>query len=206
MGQTSTSERREIAREYIENGWTPIPVPPGTKEPVLKDWPNKKITVDDVPKYWTNGQNIGVITGEASGWLVVFDLDQPEAMLVAPHILPETRTSGRKSEKDSHYLFNATSPVKSRRFDIDMPDDEEEYPMLELTSRLPPRGITCSGCGRRISENQPDLVLRKLDAGTFLPRYYRQRPGCTSSMQQFMMSSPTEVWRITHRGIDPEVN
>jgi hypothetical protein len=36
-----------------------------------------RLKVSDVPDYFNNGQNIGIITGKASGWLVTVDLDCP---------------------------------------------------------------------------------------------------------------------------------
>jgi putative DNA primase/helicase len=144
LGRPSTSERQELAQQYIENGWAIIPVPFGKKTPVLNEWQKRTITVDDVPRYWSNGQNIGVLTGEPSKWLVDIDLDQPEALRVAPHILPETRTSGHEGKMDSHWWYYATSLLKSRSFYVDIPGDEEERPVLETRANGRQTLIPCS--------------------------------------------------------------
>ncbi len=54
---------------------------------------------------WNNGRNIGLLTGEPSGWLVDVDLDSPEAARIAEHFLPRTLTSGRASSPDSHRWY-----------------------------------------------------------------------------------------------------
>ncbi len=60
---------------------------------------------EDVTKAWNNGQNIGLLTGEPSGWLVDVDLDCPEAVKIAERFLPSTLTSGRASNPDSHWWY-----------------------------------------------------------------------------------------------------
>ena len=64
--------------------------------------------------------------------------------------------------------------------------------------------ITCSGCHRRISQSEPDLLLRKLGSDTFR-RFYHQQERCAGKMHEYMLANPT-VWRITTRSIDPEAN
>src|SRR5580704_10504155 len=58
----------DIALEYIDRGWSPVPVPHKSKGPTAKGWQNLRITEADAPQ-WFNGeaQNIGVLMGEASG-------------------------------------------------------------------------------------------------------------------------------------------
>jgi hypothetical protein len=52
-------------------------------------------------------QNIGVLLGKPSAWLVDVDLDCPEALVVAESLLPDTGCIfGRRSgNPDSHHLF-----------------------------------------------------------------------------------------------------
>jgi putative DNA primase/helicase len=176
----------ERAREYIENGWQCIPIPRGEKNPNRRGWQNERIEAEDVAKHWTNGQNIGVLTGEKSDWIVDVDLDQPEALRVAPYILPETRTSGRESCKDSHRWYRATSPVKSQEWNVEMADGEPR-PMVELRAGkrqtlLPPSVHPCGEqyvwCNRLpVLRLTGEEIARKAEnvavAGLLLKRYPR---------------------------------
>jgi len=96
---------QDAARRYIGRGWAPIPVPANSKNPNRLDWENERWRAEDVPTAWNNGQNIGLLTGEPSGWLVDVDLDCPEAAKIAERFLPPTLTSGRASSPDSHRWY-----------------------------------------------------------------------------------------------------
>lgn len=102
---TSTERTRNAARGYLRRGASVIPVPPGDKDPGRKGWQKLRLTEDDVPKFWTNGQNVGLLTGEPSGWRVDVDLDTPEAIVVADRFLPPTLTHGRESKPRSHWWY-----------------------------------------------------------------------------------------------------
>src|SRR6266536_3113516 len=98
-----------VAREYLERGWAVIPIPHGRKTPLIKEWPKLRITEADAADYF-NGQpqNIGVILGTPSLNLIDIDLDCPEAVMLAPHFLPETPAIfGRTSKLRSHYLYES---------------------------------------------------------------------------------------------------
>jgi hypothetical protein len=99
---SNTEARQRAAALYIERGAAVIPVPRGSKDPGRDGWQNMRITAQDVPRYWTNGQNVGLLTGEPSGWLVDVDLDVQEAVEIAGRFLPQTLTSGRESRPHSH--------------------------------------------------------------------------------------------------------
>jgi hypothetical protein len=98
----------DIARSYIALGWAPIPIPFRQKRPVLDDWEHLRITTETAAKHW-NGvpANVGVILGDASHGLADVDLDCPEARELAPRILPATRTFGRATNPESHWLYVA---------------------------------------------------------------------------------------------------
>src|SRR3954454_21504820 len=93
----------EAAKRYIAAGLAVIPVPAGSKNPNRRGWENERWTVEDVAHQWTNGQNVGLLTGKPSGWLETVDLDVPEAIKIAGPFLPPTRTSGRESTPHSHW-------------------------------------------------------------------------------------------------------
>src|SRR3712207_1527869 len=96
-----------------------IPVRRGEKNPGIPDWQNLQLTVEEVPYYWTNGQNIGALNGAPSGWRVCVDLDVPEALGIAGRFLPPTLTSGRESRRHSHWWYAAPG-TRNRKFkDLD---------------------------------------------------------------------------------------
>ena len=95
------------AARYLQSGVCVIPVPAGEKNPNRSGWESLRIRAEDIPKYWSNGQNIGIHTGEPSGWLVDVDLDTQEARKIAGRFLPATLTSGRDSSPDSHWWYYA---------------------------------------------------------------------------------------------------
>jgi hypothetical protein len=97
----------KAAARYIERGYTVVPVPAKSKNPGRPGWEDLRITLEDVPRYFTNGQNVGIHNGEPSGWLVPVDQDVPEVRSIAGRFLPPTLTSGRDSTPDSHWWFVA---------------------------------------------------------------------------------------------------
>jgi hypothetical protein len=103
----STEKRRRAAAALIRRGTAPIPVPAGEKTPGQTGWEALRITEEEIPHYWTNGQNVGVLCGEPSGWRVDVDLDAAEAVKIAFRFLPATLTSGRKRCPHSHCWYVA---------------------------------------------------------------------------------------------------
>jgi len=72
---------------------------------------------DDVDDYFNDEpSNIGIILGEASGWLVDIDLDCPEAVIIADQFLPHTPMKhGRPSAPNSHWWYTCEG-VKTEKF------------------------------------------------------------------------------------------
>src|SRR3954451_21517354 len=100
---TFPRDPRGAALYYIEHGMAPIPVPDRTKVPVLRGWPDLRLTADALDQYFPLGgrPNVGLLTGrlseEAAGEVVV-DIDCPEALRAADLLLPRTaRQAGRFS-------------------------------------------------------------------------------------------------------------
>ncbi len=110
---------REAARRYIGRGWVPIPIPPNSKNPNRTGWESESWAVEDVDEAWNNGQNIGLLTGQPSGWLVDVDLDCPEAAALAGRFLPTTLTSGREGSPDSHWWHVSEGTENGEWKDID---------------------------------------------------------------------------------------
>src|SRR5262249_34229278 len=55
------------ARDYLRRGWAVIPVPFRRKKPVLKNWPNLRLSELEIPRHFSDRCNVGVLLGEASG-------------------------------------------------------------------------------------------------------------------------------------------
>lgn len=121
MTSRKPKNARDAARDYLQRGWSPIPVQPKSKVPVGKGWPKIRLTEQDLPDRFPKDANIGIILGDASGGLVDIDLDCPEALELADALLPSTKAIfGRKSAPKSHRLYQCTTPGKTKRFeDID---------------------------------------------------------------------------------------
>ncbi len=124
----STEARRKVARSLISRGAAVIPVPAGEKSPGRRGWENLRISPDEVDSYWTNGQNIGLLTGEPSGWLVDIDLDSEEVVKLAGRFLPPTLTGGRKERPHSHWWYRCKG-IESRDF-----EDTDRSKLMELRS------------------------------------------------------------------------
>jgi hypothetical protein len=103
----STQSRRRAAAALIRRGVAVIPVPAGMKNPGRPGWETLRITEKEIPDYWTNGQNVGLLCGEPSGGRVDVDLDTDEAVKIAFRFLPATLTSGRNSRPHSHCWYVA---------------------------------------------------------------------------------------------------
>lgn len=96
----------DAARWYLARGYAPIPVPAGSKVPVLKGWTDLRLADADLPRHFKGTGNIGVLLGEPSGWLVDVDLDCEEALALAPAVLPPTGAkSGRPGKPSSHWWY-----------------------------------------------------------------------------------------------------
>src|SRR5215218_9119011 len=122
----------KAAARYIERGWAPVPIPARQKGPQISDWQHLRIGLEDIPRYFNNGQNVGIITGKASGWLVTVDLDCPEAVALAGRFLEPTLTGGRESVPDCHWWY--ISPGLEHREFEGLPKTASEGTILELRS------------------------------------------------------------------------
>ena len=80
----------DAAYHFVRRGYAPVPIPRGEKGPRISRWPSFRPTEDELPKYFRQDQNVGLILGTASGGLLDVDLDSPEAIAVADSLLPPT--------------------------------------------------------------------------------------------------------------------
>jgi putative DNA primase/helicase len=96
-------------QEYRSRGWQVIPIGYREKGCRQQNWPDLRIAAEDLPRYFHDGpQNIGVLLGEPSRWLVDVDLECAEAVALADEFLPPTdAVFGRPSRRRSHRLYVA---------------------------------------------------------------------------------------------------
>ena len=107
----------QAAIECGKRGWSVIPVPHRSKNPGIDGWQQLRICPETAAEYF-NGQpqNIGLLLGEPSGWIVDVDLDHPRALELAPELLPPTPAKfGRPTKRRSHYLYRVTRPVATKK-------------------------------------------------------------------------------------------
>ena len=126
-------DKQQAVEQHIRDGWAVIPVPAGAKNPNRDGWQHERHPIEAVPELWNNGQNVGVILGEASGGLVDVDLDTTEARAVARYILPTTRTSGRASAPASHCWY-ITDPIPTTKRYQTTGRDKKRQTVVELRS------------------------------------------------------------------------
>lgn len=105
------------AREYLQRGWQPVPIPAGSKGPVAFNWQHLRVMPETVMSEFLGAGNIGLLLGSPSGHLVDVDLDCPEAKELADQFLPPTpAVTGRASSPRSHrwYVCPGIETVRHR--------------------------------------------------------------------------------------------
>ena len=136
MTSHSTISALDVALEYIKRGWNPLPLPFRTKKPVDKGWQRRVIREQDAPKYFnSHAQNIGVVLGPSSGGLTDVDLDCPEAIAIAPYILPQTAIFGRSSARDAHWLYKTDLAEADFEGD-DEKQTEDDKATIKITDKF----------------------------------------------------------------------
>lgn len=122
-----------IAKQYCERGWHPVPLQPREKAITIKDWQSLRIEADDVPRHFKANSNVGILTGEPSGWLIDIDLDHALAVDLADEFLPPTDAEfGRPSKPRSHRLYYVTAPIETYKRQLSRKDGGDM--LVELRS------------------------------------------------------------------------
>ena len=127
-----TTHECQVALSLINRGFAPVPVPVGSKAPIIKNWPDLRITADKVGDYFNGSKplNVGAIWGPASGGRSDVDLDCAEAVTLAPYFLPKTDSIyGRPGKRRSHYLYFCSDPDPKATVRM---SDENKKCMVEL--------------------------------------------------------------------------
>jgi hypothetical protein len=123
------------ARKYIRRRhWKVVPIRPYEKVPRRKDWQNERIKESEIQDSFQKDDNIGILWGKPSHWVVDVDLDCDEAIALAPSFLPKTDSVyGRKTRPSSHYLYRSEG-AGSVKFNDPEPSDPDEACLVELRS------------------------------------------------------------------------
>jgi Bifunctional DNA primase/polymerase, N-terminal/Protein of unknown function (DUF3987) len=181
------SEVPHYARKYTGWGWHVVPIDSHSKRPSLKNWQDLRLKKRELPKYFDETKNIGVLLGSPSRELMDVDLDCEEAINLARSFLPATkRIHGRKSKKTSHFWYHAKFLNGIEKFN----DVDGKSCLLELRGSghqtVVPPSIHPSGerlrweirgKARRISINKLLRAVRKLASATILARHWPEL-GC----------------------------
>src|SRR5215204_738321 len=125
----SASGTRRYAEGYLQRGLAVVPIPERRKRPVIPAWQTLRIRPEELDDYF-NGrpQNLGIILGEPSGWVVDVDLDTPEAIELGPLFLIPTIRSGRESAPRSHWWYRSEG-ARTQRW-----KDKDSVTLVELRS------------------------------------------------------------------------
>jgi len=107
----------EAAVAYCRRGWSPIPIPHRSKNPGYNGWEQTRLKEEELPSRFNGApQNIGVLLGEPSGWLIDVDLDHPRCVELADQFLPPTpAVFGRPGKKRSHREYRVNAPVPTKK-------------------------------------------------------------------------------------------
>ena len=173
-------------RRYIGKGYRPVPVERQGKRVLVPNWPNLEITKDEIAEYFENpNQNVGVILGSRSGWLVDIDLDCEESIDLADSFLPKTHSVfGRRGAPASHRLYVARG-MPPKKF----VDSSDGSMIVEIRSTgqqtvFPPSTHKSGEPIRWVSNGEPAVVemdrlisaTGRLAAATVLARHWDETP------------------------------
>jgi Bifunctional DNA primase/polymerase, N-terminal len=111
----------KLVADYINAGFSPIPIKYKSKQPLNKGWPDLRISNNDIVTYFDGDCiNIGILTGQASNGLVDVDIDDTTALRFAPWFLPETNCIfGRASKPKSHWAYRVPDAETHCKFQAD---------------------------------------------------------------------------------------
>jgi hypothetical protein len=118
LDKINTMSVLEAAIDYQGRGLTVTPL--HGKRPVLRTWQERYLSESELPCYFVDGRNVGIVLGGLAG-IVDVDLDNPVAVAVADLLLPDTVKSGRNKNPRSHHWFVCDPAPPSRRYFLTKP-------------------------------------------------------------------------------------
>ena len=117
LAEQSPTNALEYAAAYTRMGLTVVPNE--GKRPLLQDWTNRRLTEEELPSRFGDGQNLGLVNGEASGGLVIIDVDVSEALKIADLFLKKILRSGREGTPDAHAWYRSPGAKTKKYQDVD---------------------------------------------------------------------------------------
>src|ERR1700720_686573 len=105
----------EAARTLTQRGLYVVPIPSGNNHPVVHEWQNLRLTLDDLESHFADAASIGILLSPSG--LDDVDLDCHEAIAAADVLLPQTAMiHGHRSSPRSHRYYRPTSIPKNKSF------------------------------------------------------------------------------------------
>ena len=102
-----------IIQNYIDQGFSIIPLKAKSKQPKHTKWNITQFTESD----FSEGDNIGVKLGEPSGGILDTDIDNPKLLKIAGNFLLKTgMIFGHESNPDSHHIYKCADKWKTKQF------------------------------------------------------------------------------------------
>jgi hypothetical protein len=137
LDEINTMSVLEAAIDYQGRGF--IVTPLRGKRPILGRWQERLLSEAELPRYFVDERNVGIVLGSLAG-IVDVDFDSPVAVAVADFLLSDTVKSGRKKNPRSHSWFICDPVPASRKFSLTRSMAErlkiwpEEMTLVELRS------------------------------------------------------------------------
>ncbi len=170
----------EAAHDLLSAGFSPIPVPPRSKNPNRDGWQNERWTAADVSEQFLPNLNIGVHLGKNGNNRLDVDCDCPEAIQLAPAFLPRTNfVHGRPSRPRSHFWYVGDPVPEHKKFEV---NGESLLELRAVGQTVVPPSIHPSG--EQLAWDEADgtpptipgdmlsRAVRELAAATLVARHY----------------------------------
>lgn len=157
----------EAATHYTERGWFTVPIPHRSKNPGFWAWEQLRLGKADLPSHFSQElQNVGVLLGEPSGWLIDVDLDHPRCVELADQFLPVTPAEfGRAGKLRSHRIYFVSAPVATKKFKSKSAGMLVELRSTGAQTVFPP---STHECGEPITWQTNDAVPAFVDPAVLL--------------------------------------
>ncbi|MEM4204467.1 MAG: VapE family protein [Candidatus Methanomethylicaceae archaeon] len=113
----NTTNTKEMAVQYLRNGFSVIPLMPGTKKPSIlwQKYQSLRMTPEEVDQINWEQANIGIVTGSVSS-LLVLDADTPDAVSILETIPEMTQTATVQTRRGKHYYLRIQGmPIRCTR-------------------------------------------------------------------------------------------
>lgn len=114
---------------YKRRGINVVPIAPGGKIPLIKEWEDRQVTEEEIHGWWKQwpDADLGIVTGPVSN-LLVLDIDEGGSTALAKKPIPPTWAV--KTKRGIHYYFRFPEELK------DMPTTKRGiYPGVDVRGR-----------------------------------------------------------------------